>query len=82
LSDITRKIVKKAEKKKKPKVKEKTNRRILELPGCPPPFTNSLNLIKHYYKKSNTPNLNFNIKLCKLWSDPKTLAKLKAMGVI
>ncbi|MHA2473341.1 MAG: DUF362 domain-containing protein [Promethearchaeota archaeon] len=82
LSDIMGKIVKKAKKKKKPKVKEKTNKRILELPGCPPPFTNSLNLIKHYYKKSNTPNLNFNIKLYKLWSDPKTLAKLKAMGVI
>jgi hypothetical protein len=82
LSDITGKIVKKAEKKKKPKVIEKTNKRILELPGCPPPFTNSLNLIKHYYKKSNTPNLNFSIKLCKLWSDSKTLAKLKAMGVI
>jgi hypothetical protein len=82
LNDIKEKIVKKPDTKKKPKVKLKTNKRILELPGCPPHIVNSLNLMRQYYKKRNTPNLNFNIQYCKLLSDSKTMAKLKAMGVI
>ncbi|MFX0029140.1 MAG: hypothetical protein ACFE8B_08020, partial [Candidatus Hermodarchaeota archaeon] len=67
---------------KKEKVKVKTNKNILELPGCPPDIFDCLKLIIQYYGKKNLPNLTFSSKLLEIMVNPKDLEKLRVMGVI
>jgi len=58
------------------KVKEKTNKRIIEIPGCPPNLYDSLYSIQKYYKKSQTPNLSFYIKLIKTYYEKASKPKM------
>jgi Ni,Fe-hydrogenase I small subunit len=60
-----------------PKVKEKTNKNIIEIPGCPPNLYESLNLIHKYYGKSQTPNLSFYNNLIKTYYEQATKPKIK-----
>jgi len=66
----------------KKKIKFKTNKNILELPGCPPEITDCLNLIFKYYGKGNLPNLSLLNNFLKILIDPKSKEKLRITGVI
>lgn len=66
----------------KEKIKFKTNKNILELPGCPPDIADCLKLIFKYYGKGNLPNLSLLSNFLKILVDPKTEEKLRIMGVI
>ncbi|MFX0104160.1 MAG: DUF362 domain-containing protein [Candidatus Hodarchaeota archaeon] len=70
------KVKKKVMKEKKLK-KEKSNKNILDLPGCPPGIFNSLKLILKYYGKKNVPNLNFFMNVNKFWVEGKLNDRLK-----
>jgi hypothetical protein len=67
---------------KKENIKFKKNRKILEMPGCPPDITDCLELIFKYYGKNNLPNLSLLSNFLKVFIDPKTKEKLRMMGVI
>jgi uncharacterized protein (DUF362 family) len=67
---------------KKENVKFKTNKNILELPGCPPDIFNCLELIFNYYRKKQLPNLSLLRNLLKILTDGKNNQKLRKMGVI
>ncbi len=49
----------------KKKEKQKENKDILELPGCPPDFHTCLKRISNYFKKRNLPDLNSYFRLLK-----------------
>jgi uncharacterized protein (DUF362 family) len=53
------KIKKEKFSQKNPIVKEKVNKSIIELPGCPPDMHMSLTAILKYYGKTQAPNLSF-----------------------
>jgi uncharacterized protein (DUF362 family) len=53
------KVKKEKSSQKKPIVKEKVNKSVIELPGCPPDMHTSLNSILMYYGKTQAPNLSF-----------------------
>jgi len=53
------KVKKEKSSQKKPIVKKKVNKSIIELPGCPPDMHLSLKTILKYYGKSQAPNLSF-----------------------
>jgi uncharacterized protein (DUF362 family) len=59
LEKINKKIKKNKKKISKKKVKEKPNKQILELSGCPPDIPNCIESLIKYYSKSTVPNLNF-----------------------
>ncbi len=67
---------------KKEKIKVKTNKKILELPGCPPDILDCLELLIKYYGKSNLPNLSFFRKILEIIVNPKEKENLRVMGVI
>lgn len=71
------KYKKESKSKKNLKVKEKPNKNILNLYGCPPDFFNCVESIIKYYKKKNLPNLNLFINVNKLWRSRKAVDKLK-----
>jgi len=52
------KVKKEKSSQKKPVVKEKLNKSIVELPGCPPDMHMSLKTILKYYGKKQAPNLS------------------------
>ena len=56
-------------------IKEKPNKRILELPGCPPSIFECIELMLKYYGKKNVPNLNFFNKINRI-SIPKKINKI------
>ena len=64
------------------KPKTKTNKEILELPGCPPDILNCMNMFMKFYGKSNMPNLSFFKETLETWFNPKDKKKLRAMGVL
>jgi len=76
------KILKKQKSQKKPKTKIKTNKKILELPGCPPDIFGCLNMFIKYYGKSNMPNLSFLEENLKAWINPKDKKYLREMEVL
>ncbi|MHA2035092.1 MAG: DUF362 domain-containing protein [Promethearchaeota archaeon] len=76
------KFLKKEKSKKKPKIKTKPNKEILELPGCPPSILDCMNLIMRYYGKSNLPNLSFLKENLEPWFNPKDKENLRDMGVL
>ena len=55
---------------KRQKIKERKNKAILELPGCPPDLNLSLLSIQRYYGKSQTPFLSFYAELMKTYYKP------------
>ncbi|KKN58960.1 hypothetical protein LCGC14_0546910 [marine sediment metagenome] len=55
-------------------IKEKANKRILELPGCPPSIFDCLELMVKYYGKKNVPNLNLFNKINRIFI-PKKIYK-------
>ncbi|MFW9823109.1 MAG: DUF362 domain-containing protein [Candidatus Thorarchaeota archaeon] len=82
IDDVKENLKKKKKSQKKPKVKYKPNKQILELPGCPPDFFDCLNEFKSYYGKNNTPNLSIIEELLKTLVNPNDKKNLKAMEVI
>jgi hypothetical protein len=87
LLDETKKIIFKKQKDKgkqktRDKTKVKPNKKILEVPGCPPDFIDSIELLLKYYGKGNMPNLTFCKKILDLVINPKTSKNLKALEVI
>jgi len=76
------KIFKKQKSQKKPKTKFKTNKEILELPGCPPDILNCMNMFMKFYGKSNMPNLSFFKETLEAWFNPNDKKNLRAMGVL
>ncbi len=72
-----KKLFKEKKSKKKTKIKEKSNKNILELPGCPPEIFNCLELILKYYGKKNVPNLNLFTNVNSFWVEGNLNNKLK-----
>ena len=70
-------ILKKSDSKEKIKIKEKINKKILELSGCPPDIFNCISLLIDYYGKNNVPNLTFYNEIVKLWTNGKIKEKLE-----
>jgi uncharacterized protein (DUF362 family) len=71
------KILKESKSKKKPKVKIKQNKNILEIPGCGPRFFNCLELILKYFGKKEVPNLNLFTTVNRFWYNGDLNNKLK-----
>ena len=61
----------------KTKIKEKLNKKIVELPGCPPNRFDCLNSLVNYYGKSQVPNLYFFNNLIKTYYNQDTDKKTK-----
>jgi len=61
----------------KTKIKEKINKKIVELPGCPPNRFDCLNTFINYYGKSQVPNLFFFNNLIKTYYNQETDKKSK-----
>jgi len=59
------------------KIKEKVNKKIVELPGCPPSRFDCLNSLIRYYGKSQVPNLFFFNNLIKTYYNQETDKKTK-----
>lgn len=77
VENVKGKLKKDYKSKKITKVKEKTNKCIIEIPGCPPNLYDSLYSIQKYYKKSQTPNLSFYINLIKTFYEKASKPKMK-----
>jgi hypothetical protein len=78
IQEVKNKLLKeKGKKEKKIKVKEKSNRNILELPGCPPKLKECFELIIEYYGKKDVPNLYFFNSMNADWIKGKINEKLK-----
>ena len=79
--DIKKKKENKKSKEKKIKEpvtkKEKPNKKILELPGCPPRVFDCIKLVLNYYGRKNVPNLNLLSKINNLWISGKSSKNLK-----
>ena len=71
------KILKESKSKKKTKIKEKQNKNILDLPGCPPNIFNCLELILKYFGKKEVPNLNLFANINRFWITGNLNNKLK-----
>ncbi len=61
---------------KKPKLKEKDNKSILELPGCPPNFYDCLSSFIKYYGKKTCPSGNFYLDMFKTYLQEKKLEEI------
>ncbi len=77
VDDAKNKLLKKSNSKEKIKIKEKINKKILELPGCPPDIFNCISLMIDYYGKSNVPNLTLYNEIVKTWTNGKIKEKLE-----
>ncbi|MHA2393354.1 MAG: DUF362 domain-containing protein [Promethearchaeota archaeon] len=67
---------------KEPKIKIKRNKKILELPGCPPEIFDCIDLMISYYGKKNTPNLTFYRTILETWINPKIKETLKMLEIL
>ncbi|MBY8988566.1 MAG: DUF362 domain-containing protein [Candidatus Lokiarchaeota archaeon] len=79
IENIKGKIKKDYKSQKLPRFKEKTNKHIVEIPGCPPDLYESLNSIHKYYGKSQTPNLSFYNNLIKIYYEQATKSKMNTV---
>lgn len=77
IETIKGKIGKDKKSQKVTKVKEKTNKQVIEIPGCPPNLFESLNSILKYYGKSQAPNLSFYNNLIKTYYQQESSKKPK-----
>ena len=57
------------------KIKQKSNKQILELFGCPPEIPYCIKSLLNYYGKSEVPNLNFYNQLTDTYQIQKTIHK-------
>ena len=74
ITNIVKQDIKKKKENKKTKerkIKEIPNKKILELPGCPPRVFDCIKLVLNYYGKKNVPNLNLLSKFNNLWLSGK-----------
>ena len=71
------KFLKESKSDKRPKLKKKPNKNILELPGCPPNLFKCLELILNYYGRKNVPNLNLYYNVNRFWINGKVNDKLR-----
>jgi len=79
----TKKIFKRDKKPiNKPKIKEKSNKKILELPGCPPDTFESISSLIMYYNKKQVPNLNLYNDFVNLFKKKEKSSKLKKEGAL
>ncbi|MHA1986277.1 MAG: DUF362 domain-containing protein [Promethearchaeota archaeon] len=76
------KTLKKQKHQKKPKLKIKTNKEILEIPGCPPDILNCLTMLIKFFGKSNMPNLSLFKAVLENWFNPNDKKYMRAMGVL
>ena len=76
------KVKKEKSSQKKPTVKEKVNKSIIELPGCPPDMHLSLKTILKYYGKAQVPNLSFYNALIKKCINKESGRLIKKRGVV
>jgi len=76
LESVKGKIKKDYKSQKIPKVKEKTNKSIIEIPGCPPNLYKSIISLQKYYGKSLTPNLTFYNNLIKTYYEQTSKPKI------
>ena len=76
------KIQKDTSSQKKPIVKEKVNKSIVELPGCPPDIPMSLNIILKYYGKTQAPNLSSYNALLNQFNEKESEKPAKKTGAI
>ena len=76
-NEANKKLRKRKEINKKTNIKEKKNKKILELPGCPPNLFDCIELIKKHFGKKNVPNLNLFSKLNKILISGKTARQFK-----
>ncbi|MHA1239590.1 MAG: DUF362 domain-containing protein [Promethearchaeota archaeon] len=76
------KVKKEKSPQKKPIVKDKVNKSVIELPGCPPDMYTSLNSILKYYGKKQAPNLSFYNALLNQFIDKESKKPSKKRGVI
>ncbi len=77
LETAKKKLKKDSKAQDKPKIKEKVNKKIVELPGCPPSRIDCLNSLISYYGKSQVPNLFFFNNLIKTFYNQETDKKTK-----
>ncbi|MFX1573134.1 MAG: DUF362 domain-containing protein [Promethearchaeota archaeon] len=82
IDDAKDKVLKKSNSKKKIKIKEKANKKILELPGCPPDIFNCIELMVEYYGKKNAPNLRLYKEIVKIWTNGKIKEKFEKWEVL
>ena len=75
------KVKKEKSSQKKTIVKEKVNKSIIELPGCPPDMLMSLNTILKYYGKTQAPNLSFYNALLNQFGYKESGKLIKKKGV-
>jgi len=75
------KVKKEKSSQKKAIAKEKVNKFIIELPGCPPDMHMSLNSILNYYGKTQAPNLSFYNALLNQFIIKKSEKLIKKKGV-
>jgi len=75
-------VLKKSNSKEKIKIKEKKNKKILELPGCPPDIFKCIRLMLDYYGKSNAPNLALYNEIVKIWTNGKFKEKLEKLEAL
>jgi len=64
--------IRKKKKKAAKKTKIKENKKVMEIPGCPPDIFNSIELLLKLYNKNDIPNLNLIEKLYSFFR-PKNL---------
>ena len=77
VDDTKNKKLLKSKSKKEIRIKEKINKKILELPGCPPDIFNCVDLMINYYGKGNAPNLILFNEIINIWANKKTKKKLE-----
>ena len=76
VENVKEKIKKDYKSQKTLKVKEKINKNIIEIPGCPPNLFESLNSILKYYGKSQSPNLSFHNNLIRTYYEKASKSKM------
>ncbi|MFX1312146.1 MAG: DUF362 domain-containing protein [Promethearchaeota archaeon] len=75
-------VSKESNSKKKIKIKVQRNKKILELPGCPPDIFRCIDLILKYYGKKNVPNLALYNEIVKTWTNGEFKEKLDKWEVL
>ena len=71
-----------ASSQKEPVLKEKVNKSIVELPGCPPEMPMNLKTILNYYGKSQAPNLSFYTALLNQYIEKESKKSTNKTGAI
>ncbi len=81
IKTVRGKIKKDNSSQNKPIMKEKVNKSIIEIPGCPPDMYMSLNTLVKYYGKTKAPNLSFYNALLNQFVFKESEKSIKKKGV-